>query len=393
MQVNNPFIYRVPVEPAKFVGRERVLSLIFGQLRSSGRANISVHGPLGAGKTSLLDYIAAPEVAAQWGLDRERYLLCKIDCQSLGNFTPDRFWRRLLRCLSRATDGALRESVDTLSAKDSIGFEDIQDLLDDLDWNDAVLVALLDEFECAVQTDTETAEQTTRHFLGMLGSLGRRTPRAFTMVVATEDPLTILDQYLGGWRGSPFPTIFINQELPAFSMDEANELFDRALAGTGVTFSDGERRLIFEQTDGHPAWLQAVAHALFDAKQQSVDGKALQTVIKRAAARHRDHSASPIVATRGLEMDVATGVVLVNGQRVETLSNMEFELLRFLHDNAGRVCLKDEIGAAVWGYKEGVSDETIQQLISRLRHKIEPNPSRPRYIVTVWGRGYRLVAG
>ena len=92
-------------------------------------------------------------------------------------------------------------------------------------------------------------------------------------------------------------------------------------------------------------------------------------------------------------MDVATGVVLVNGQRVETLSNMEFELLRFLHDNAGRVCLKDEIGAAVWGYKEGVSDETIQQLISRLRHKIEPNPSRPRYIVTVWGRGYRLVAG
>ena len=106
MQVNNPFVYHVPVAPANFVGRGRILSLIFSQLRSSSRANIALCGPLGIGKTSLLDYIADPEVGARWGLDRDRYLVCKIDCQSLGDFTPDRFWRRLLRCMSRASDGS-----------------------------------------------------------------------------------------------------------------------------------------------------------------------------------------------------------------------------------------------------------------------------------------------
>ncbi|MFQ5340253.1 MAG: winged helix-turn-helix domain-containing protein [Anaerolineae bacterium] len=392
MQVNNPFVYHVPVAPANFVGRERLLSLVFSQLRSPSRANIALFGPLGIGKTSLLDHIADPEIAAQWGLDSDHYLVCKVDCQSLGDFTPDLFWRRLLRCISRTAEGELQAAVSALADKDEIGFEDIQDLLDDLDWHDTILIALLDEFECVVRTDTELAERTTRHFLGMLSSLGRRTPRTFAMVVATADPLTLLDDDLGVWRGSPFPTIFLSQELSAFTMSEANELFDQALADTGVLFSDSEREIIFEQTDGHPALLQAAAHALFDAKQRGVKGKALQTVIKRAVARSRDNGAHTSSAAKGLEMDIDTGVVWVHGQRVDGLTPMEFRLLELLYKNAGRVCPKYEIWQAVWPeFEEGMADYPIQKLVSRLRQKIEPNPSQPRYILTARGRGYKYV--
>jgi DNA-binding winged helix-turn-helix (wHTH) protein/ATP/maltotriose-dependent transcriptional regulator MalT len=390
--MNNPFVYHVPIEPANFVGRERILGLIFDQLRSPSRANIAIYGPLGSGKSSLLNYISDPEIAAQHGLDPKKYLLGKIDCQSLGVFTPDRFWRRLLRNISRMTAGKLQQSVDSLLAQAQISFEDFQDLLDEIERVDRVLIAMLDEFECVVRTHTEIAEQITGHFLGMLSSLGRRTPRVFTMVIATEQPLTMLGSNLDIWRGSPFPTIFISQELSVFSQSEADELIDRALAGTGIPFSHEERRLLYEETDRHPAHLQAGAAALFEAKQRSVTDDELKDTLRQAVADSRANSSHNNPAVKGIQLDHATGAVWVDGRRIEELSNKEFNLLRFLHGNAGRVCLKEEVWKAVWPeYEEGMEDYPIQKLISRLRHKIEPMPSRPQYIVTVWGRGYKFV--
>ncbi|MFQ5855464.1 MAG: winged helix-turn-helix domain-containing protein [Anaerolineae bacterium] len=392
MRANNPFVYHVPVAPANLVGRERVLSLIFNQLRSSSRANIAVYGPLGVGKTSLLNYISDPEMAAQQGLDPDKYLLIKLDCQSLGDFTLDHFWRRVLRSIARMVEGALRESIDRLAAQDAIGFEDIQDLLEELGARDRVLVALLDEFECVIRTHTELAERMTRHLLGMLSSLGRRTPRVFAMVIATEKPLIALGEDLDAWRGSPFPTIFISQELRDFSTSQAETLLDRALAGSGVTFSDVERQLIYEQTGGHPALLQAAAAALFDAKQRGAGRKEVQDAVRRAVADSRANGSGSFSTATGVELDHSTGVVWVDGQRVDGLSNKEFNLLRLLHDNAGRVCLKEEIWRVVWPeYEEGMEDYPIQKLVSRLRNKIEPIPGRPRYILTVWGRGYKFV--
>jgi len=85
--------------------------------------------------------------------------------------------------------------------------------------------------------------------------------------------------------------------------------------------------------------------------------------------------------------------VWVHGQRVDGLTPMEFRLLELLYKNAGRVCLKDEIWQALWPeFEEGMADYPIQKLVSRLRQKIEPNPSRPRYILTAWGRGYKYVS-
>jgi DNA-binding response OmpR family regulator len=92
-----------------------------------------------------------------------------------------------------------------------------------------------------------------------------------------------------------------------------------------------------------------------------------------------------------LEMDVPAGLVRVNRQLVE-LAPKEFELLAYLFSRPGLVCSKDEIGTAVWPeYKDGVYDYQIENLVSRLRTKLEPDSANPQLLLTVRGRGYKLV--
>ena len=92
-----------------------------------------------------------------------------------------------------------------------------------------------------------------------------------------------------------------------------------------------------------------------------------------------------------LEIDVASGIVRVDRQRV-ALSPKEFALLTYLHEHSGEVCSKDDIGRAVWPeYEEGVYDYQIENLMRRLRARIETEPSAPQLLVTVRGLGYKLV--
>ena len=91
-----------------------------------------------------------------------------------------------------------------------------------------------------------------------------------------------------------------------------------------------------------------------------------------------------------LEVDVAAGVVRVD-RRVVALAPKEFALLAHLYERRGQVCSKDEIGAAVWPeYQEAVYDYQIENLVRRLRSKLEPDPADPQLLLTVRGLGYVL---
>jgi hypothetical protein len=93
-----------------------------------------------------------------------------------------------------------------------------------------------------------------------------------------------------------------------------------------------------------------------------------------------------------LEVDAAAGIVRVDRQAV-ALSPKEFALLSYLHERRGQVCSKDEIGIAVWPeYSEGVYDYQIENLVRRLRSRIEPDPANPQMLLTARGMGYKLVA-
>jgi len=96
----------------------------------------------------------------------------------------------------------------------------------------------------------------------------------------------------------------------------------------------------------------------------------------------------------GVHLDIEAGEVYVNGHAVPVLTDLEYRLMLLLYGHIDKICDKYRIVEAVWGedYIEEVDDARIEKLVSRLRQKIEPDPANPRYLVTVRGRGYRLLS-
>jgi DNA-binding response OmpR family regulator len=74
------------------------------------------------------------------------------------------------------------------------------------------------------------------------------------------------------------------------------------------------------------------------------------------------------------------------------VTNTEYRLLEVLAQNAGRIAENERLLQRVWGYERGDEVESLKVLIYRLRQKIEPDPARPRYLLTERGVGYWLSA-
>ena len=100
-------------------------------------------------------------------------------------------------------------------------------------------------------------------------------------------------------------------------------------------------------------------------------------------------------ASASLWVDAESGDVLVNGEPVEPLTNLEYKLILLLFQNVDRIVDKYQIVTEVWGehYLDEVDDARVEKLVSRLRQKIEPDAGEPRFVTTVHGRGYRLARG
>ena len=96
---------------------------------------------------------------------------------------------------------------------------------------------------------------------------------------------------------------------------------------------------------------------------------------------------------RKKEKSLKTGQTAPVKTRFDTaqLTANEFRLLTHLQTHVGTVCAKDDLIRAVWSEElilEGLRDDSLAQLVRRLRQKIEPDPSKPRFIHTAPGRGY-----
>ena len=107
----------------------------------------------------------------------------------------------------------------------------------------------------------------------------------------------------------------------------------------------------------------------------------------------RRQGAARLGTNTGVRVDAESGEVSVDGRAIETLTKLEFRLLLLLYGRLNKICDKYSIVESVWGeeYIDEIYDSSIEKLVSRLRKKIEPNPSSPRYVITVRGRGYKLV--
>ena len=111
----------------------------------------------------------------------------------------------------------------------------------------------------------------------------------------------------------------------------------------------------------------------------------------RVALRKQSSAANePVFESKGLSVDFARRLVMVKEQEVQ-LTPTEYDLLKILVTHAGKVITHHQLLRQVWG--DGYDDMHILRVnISNLRGKIEPDPSRPTYIHTEPGVGYRLKA-
>lgn len=109
----------------------------------------------------------------------------------------------------------------------------------------------------------------------------------------------------------------------------------------------------------------------------------------RVALRRVVQSAEPVFRSGDLEMDVACRKVLLKGVEV-SLTPTEYDLLRFMVSHAGKVITHNQILKQLWGVAYVDQPQVLRVNISNLRHKLENDASRPRYIITEPGVGYQL---
>lgn len=114
----------------------------------------------------------------------------------------------------------------------------------------------------------------------------------------------------------------------------------------------------------------------------------IRAVLRRNAGEVAE-LAPPTLSAGPVRMDVERHVVTVSGAAVP-LPLKEFELLEMLLRNAGRVLTRGQLIDRVWGADYVGDTKTLDVHVKRLRSKIEPEPSAPRYIVTVRGLGYKF---
>lgn len=119
-----------------------------------------------------------------------------------------------------------------------------------------------------------------------------------------------------------------------------------------------------------------------------------EIAIASAVFSFRDPEATLRVAEFPLlVVDEATGEIWVNRCPV-LLSPKEQAFFNLLYQRAGLACSKQEIASAVWPeYEAQVYDYQVESLVKRLREKLEPDPRTPVLVLTVRGRGYKLLTG
>ena len=182
--------------------------------------------------------------------------------------------------------------------------------------------------------------------------------------------LVILDLMLPGLSGLEIckEIRVVNRTIPILMLTARSEEFDRVLglelgADDYLTKPFGVRELV--------ARVKAIFRRVEVAKRD----------LQQAVAKE--------LRIGEIAIDPQKRRVTLNDEKVE-LTAKEFDLLYLFVKNPGRAYSRQELLDVVWGYHFDGYDHTVNSHINRLRTKIERDPSKPEYVLTVWGVGYRF---
>ena len=114
----------------------------------------------------------------------------------------------------------------------------------------------------------------------------------------------------------------------------------------------------------------------------------VRAVLRRTSSKKATPHEKPITYS-SMEIDPQTRLVTVNNHEIN-LTAKEFDTLWLLAQNPRQVFTRNQVLEQVWGISDYIDPSTVTVHIRRLREKIEPDPSNPQHLLTVWGVGYKF---
>jgi hypothetical protein len=329
---------------------------------------VAVVGLSGAGKSNLLGFLAARQ-------NTPLHPLLLVDGNRLTEPTPAAFLRLMGRALEADT-----HNPDPLAALDDALIRRFSAP------ESSALTLLLD-----VSFFVDRAGQGLggdRLLFNNLRALRDAHKFRLTYVLATRyaiSPRTELAELFYG------RTLWLGPLAPS----DAHWNVMRFAARHGMAWDESAIQTLIALSGRYPALLKAACEAYADGALLTLEALAAHPAVERRLAEF--WADAPTEAE--LRAAHLADVPLLQVGRVPPLDTThltakEHALLQYLQAHAGEVCAKDDLIRAVWPedavYTQGVRDDSLAQLIRRLREKIEPDPARPRHVQTLPGRGYRL---
>lgn len=322
----------------------------------------SVIGLSGAGKSNLLGFTAnRPDIFTHPNT--------LVDCNRLRENTSEELFKLIRRSLG-----------DTSTSDDE--FETLDLLIEKrLAENDSKMAILLDRFEILAD-DSSTASN--------LRALRDAHKYQLTYVIATRRPLD---------PNSELAELFFGHTLWLGPLNENDTLWNvlRYAMRIDQEWDDVIAAQMQELTWGYPSLLRAVCEVYAGgAKLDLAELQKHPAIQRRVKEFWNDDPSESDIFNSGLDglplLGTASGPQAFDTSQ---LTEKEFLLLEYLQAHPNDVCNKDDLVQAVWPedviYERGIRDDSLAQLVRRLRVKIEPDPSNPSFIQTVPGRGYRFL--
>jgi len=187
--------------------------------------------------------------------------------------------------------------------------------------------------------------------------------------------------------------VILDVQLPQVDgLEVCRQVRQRMGDTVGVIMVSGIKKELVDRVVGLELGADAYLTKPFETRELLAQVRAL---LRRVKSRHADTSEPGwFVVDDHLRIHFGRRLVQVSGQDIQ-LTRLEFDLLKYLAERPGVPCGRSDLVDVVWGYEAGgdITDGAVNTCIAKLRAKIEPDPARPRYILSVHGIGYKFKEG
>lgn len=394
--------------------RENEINHLVG-LFSAGEC-VSLIGLSGMGKSNLLGFLAFRSTA----LDPKGPLAVLVDCNRVSETSEEAFFQLARTRLMAEVDLENEPGLDAMERE----FESFERIVSTcMARSPRTLALLFDGFD-------DFAISLDRPFFNSLRALRDTYKYRLTYLLATRSPLRDLADEE---KIRELDDLFIANQvwLQPLSNSDAHWTIGRFEERHQREFDRVSTEELLRLSGHHPGLLTALATAWPEGDPQNplswlehprvarecdllwgdfpeslrtaaFDSPITDETLHSAGIAREGNLFSPVfdayvhqLQETDLRLNPSTGELFRGGMRLDVeLTAKENQLLVYLLDHPQQICEKDDIIRAVWSedkvFEQGVRDDSLAQLVRRLRIKIEPDPSTPTFLLTVPGRGYRL---